>query len=145
MADEAGKEAFPSRCPSSDTSPAKGQAEMHEAIWKASELHLEPVLLFAESRQPRSLAVSSLSPASACSDIQKVREGRGDACCFLSSQGMGAHGCIHTPSLRKAAAGSLPIPPPLDKTPHKSLSHARGLCVAFSHLGSKHLTSPSRK
>lgn len=68
MADKGGKVAFPSGCPSSDTSPAEGQAEMHEALWKASKLHLETVLLFAETRQPRPLAVSSLNLASACSD-----------------------------------------------------------------------------
>lgn len=73
---QGGKTACPSRRASSDAS--LGQAEIHQVLQNASRLHLEPILLFVETQQPRPLAVSSLSLASAHSDIQKVREGRAD-------------------------------------------------------------------
>lgn len=59
-----------------DVSPGEGQTAMPWVLWKANRLHLEPILLFAETRQPGPLVVSSQSLASAHSDIQKLREWR---------------------------------------------------------------------
>ena len=71
-----GKAACPSKHAGGDVSPGEGRTAMHQILQKANRLHLEPILLFAETRQPGPLAVSSLSLASAHSDIQKVRERR---------------------------------------------------------------------
>lgn len=71
-----GKVACPSKHAGGDVSPGEGQTAMHQVFRKANRVHLEPILLFAETRQSGPLVVSSVSLASAHSDIQKVRERR---------------------------------------------------------------------
>lgn len=66
--------ACPGRHAGGDVSPGQGQTAVPWVLWKAKRLHLEPILLFADTQQPGPLVVSSLSLASAHSDIQKLRE-----------------------------------------------------------------------